>query len=238
MEKTWSTDNKILENIKKIIDENKDKEFVQNRCKKNVKREEICLTKESCWKTFVACEISSQQKSGKSSRVDEFLNSNNDVVIYERCKKLNAEQISEQLKNGKIRWPNKRGEYLIENMKMLENGEWNILLNKLKILNAEHSINEEKDVAKYLSSNFKGIGLKQSRNFIQMLGLSQYEIPIDSRVIKILKTCGVENLPSAGDLQNKKKYLCIEKEIQTACEKLKTQPCILDACFFASFETE
>ena len=47
----------------------------------------------------------------------------------------------------------------------------------------------ERAVANYIEDTFKGFGPKQSRNLLQMLGLTRYEIPIDSRLITWLNPC-------------------------------------------------
>jgi hypothetical protein len=40
----------------------------------------------------------------------------------------------------------------------------------------------ERIVARVLDEQLRGIGPKQSRNLLQELGLTRYEIPLDSRV--------------------------------------------------------
>lgn len=101
---------------------------------------------------------------------------------------------------------------------------------------------KERSVARYVRENFYQIGLKQSRNIIQMMGLSQYVTPLDSRIVSILKEYkGIEHIPDEkvalkAALQNESWYLGIEDQLNELCVKLGVKPCILDACAFVSKE--
>jgi hypothetical protein len=85
----------------------------------------------------------------------------------------------------------------------------------------------------------KGFGPKQSRNLLQWLGLTQHEIPIDSRVIKWLRGLGKSDslhLLSSTALGEAGYYCCIMDTIQALCGEAEVLPCIFDASVFASFE--
>jgi thermostable 8-oxoguanine DNA glycosylase len=121
----------------------------------------------------------------------------------------------------------------------LEQGEWRILLGQLRSLEKGGTREEEIAVVDYLigSKKFPGLGQKQSRNFIQWLGLSRYEIPLDSRVLKKMKEFGVSFVPQGLALSDKAVYLFIEDGLQQISRQLGVFPCELDACIFASFDT-
>ena len=86
-------------------------------------------------------------------------------------------------------------------------------------------------------NKYPGLGQKQSRNFIQWLGLSKYEIPIDSRTLKKLKEFGCNFVPSGSSLTDKTIYLFVQDCLIQISEKLDIYPCELDACIFSSFDT-
>lgn len=190
MKAEWIIDEEVLNNIKKVIDKNSNRKFVKERYKKNVKKIGIDLSKNTIWKVLIGCEITTQQKSGPGSFVDKFLKSNNAILTYDKCKSFDKNTIANELSKNSLRNNKRIAEFLTEIIYNLENGEWSILLEKLNNLKKEHNIEDEINVAGYLhSGKFKGLGLKQSRNFLQWLGLTEYEIPIDSRELKVLRKC-------------------------------------------------
>lgn len=79
----------------------------------------------------------------------------------------------------------------------------------------------------------KGFGPKQSRNLLQILGLTIYEIPIDSRIAKWLNTKLEFPLTvSAITLQDLNFYNFVSDAIQNLCEKSNVKPCLFDASVF------
>lgn len=239
MKAEWIIDEEVLNNIKKVIDKNSNRKFVKERYKKNVKKIGIDLSKNTIWKVLIGCEITTQQKSGPGSFVDKFLKSNNAILTYDKCKSFDKNTIANELSKNSLRNNKRIAEFLTEIIYNLENGEWSILLEKLNNLKKEHNIEDEINVAGYLhSGKFKGLGLKQSRNFLQWLGLTEYEIPIDSRELKVLRKCKCNFVPNSSALGDETTYLFLEKGIQKVCERLNIKPCILDACFFVSFDKE
>ena len=89
-----------------------------------------------------------------------------------------------------------------------------------------------------LVQNLKGIGPKQSRNLWQALGLTRYEIPIDSRIIKWLNKNGFAFILSASGLSDERYYQLVMDGIQTWCLKSDVFPCVLDASIFSSYDEE
>ena len=86
--------------------------------------------------------------------------------------------------------------------------------------------------AEMIADELKGFGPKQSRNLLQILGLSMYELPIDSRVIKWLTNFGFPIIISTKGLQDNNYYNFIMDAIQNLCEQSKVIPCLLDAAIF------
>ena len=234
MKSIWTIDNTVLENIRKVIIDNIDSKLAKERKSKNIEKKGIDLSKNNVWKILVGCEITSRQKSGENSPTDQLLKSGSKLFDFNYCKN-NHNFIIEELKKFNLRRYNTIAEWLILIIKEWELGEWDILQKKLTLLKKYHSKEDEKQVIDYLrSGKYKGLGLKQSRNFLQWLGLSIYEIPIDSRVIKVLENCGCNFVPGPNALQDDATYEYLENGLQMISEELQILPCELDACFFMS----
>ena len=100
------------------------------------------------------------------------------------------------------------------------------------------SVAEERQVATYIDETFKGFGPKQSRNLLQALGLTRYEIPIDSRLIKWLNNFGFPVDLNATALSDRGYYEFVSDGIQELCQKANKYPCIFDAAVFALADGE
>ncbi|MEY9595889.1 hypothetical protein AB7M74_011300 [Bradyrhizobium japonicum] len=89
-------------------------------------------------------------------------------------------------------------------------------------------------MARYIQDTFSGFGPKQSRNLLQSLWLTRYEIPIDSRVIDWLNE--EFQFPvrlSSEALSDINYYIFVSDGIQELCEKSGVIPCVFDAAIFA-----
>ena len=88
----------------------------------------------------------------------------------------------------------------------------------------------EREAARFLQRpRFQGLGPKQSRNVLQMLGLTRYEIPIDTRIVKRFESFG---LPIGLKLSTERDYCRVLDDIQELCEACGILPCVLDAAIF------
>ena len=146
MKAEWTIDKKVLQNIQTVIDNNIEKQFVKERIRKNVEKQDIDLSRNTIWKVLVGCEITTQQKSGAGSPVDNFLKSNNIVLFYEKCINLSTNEISNELSKNHLRNNIRIANFLKEIINNFENGEWEVLLKKLNSLIQEHTIQDEIDV--------------------------------------------------------------------------------------------
>ena len=94
----------------------------------------------------------------------------------------------------------------------------------------------EREAAEYLAETFSGLGPKQSRNLLQYLGLTRYEIPIDSRVVKWLNNNGFPVRLNAAGLTDTAYYEFVLDAVQALCKAARVYPCIFDAAVFSSFD--
>jgi hypothetical protein len=69
------------------------------------------------------------------------------------------------------------------------------------------------------------------------LGLTKYEIPIDSRITRWLNAFGFPFHLTAGALSDPHYYNLVSDGIQTMCKQSDVLPCVLDAAIFSSYDT-
>ena len=81
-----------------------------------------------------------------------------------------------------------------------------------------------------------GFGPKQARNLLQALGLTRYEIPLDSRITKWLNEFGFPMTLSSSALGDSGYYELVLDGIQELCRHSDGYPCVLDAVIFTSFD--
>ena len=236
----WKFNKADIDRWEKFINDNINNEFVLDRKERNINRKRVVLSKQKLWYVHIGCQVTTQQRSSPGSLVSTFMNSESHALIYKKC--VNAKNLElllrQEFKKANLRRSSVMAKYLTEIFDQLENGEWKILRDHLDTLKKRTTKNKERKVAQYISKTFKGLGPKQSRNYMQWLGLSRYEIPLDSRITKTMKMLGFKFVPRANALGDEIVYLLIEDGLQELSNILGIYPCILDACIFSSFDVK
>lgn len=212
--------------------------------KKNLDRDKRRITKEVFWSKMVRARLTAQVRVGIVSR---FVKISPFPLAYETVRsKRNVERFIDQVaKEHGFRFHGRIAADLDTNLARLEkNGEWKNVLrkcNRLTKLTSATDQDERKETeragANYIADTFKGFGPKQSRNLLQMLGLTRYETPIDSRVMKWLN----QYLPTHSQLDSRKlssrkRYERILDDIQELCRRAKVYPRIFDAAVFSAMD--
>lgn len=241
MEAAWKINRSTLKQWRDFVDKHKNNDFVIKRERKNIKRKDIDLSRQNIWRTLVGCQVTTVQRSGPNSNVSRFLKSSSSALNHITCKKspciekmIEIECSAAGLRRGTTIAKNLAS--IIEN---LEAGEWKVLQEHLSTLETYPTQKKERTVVHYLQSGaFPGLGPKQSRNFIQWLGLSRYEIPLDSRVLKHLRKFGCSYVPKGAALSDENVYIFMQDGLQQVAKLLGIFPCLLDACIFSSFDNE
>lgn len=113
---------------------------------------------------------------------------------------------------------------------------WATTLKKVNALALPSEARQEREVARYLQKLLHGFGPKQSRNLLQWLGLTRYEIPIDSRITRWLNDFGFPVPLTATALKDAGYSGFVLDGIQALCATSDVFPCVLDAAIFASFD--
>jgi len=240
MHASWVIDETSLSGWRYLVAENKGKDLPKRRHKKNVKREGIDLSKDELWRVLVGCQVTTQQKSGPGSSVSKFMKSKSPALCIRKCRADRSVQslVERECADAGLRRAPTIAQNLSTIFANLEGGEWRNLLAQLETLEQHTTAKKERKVVEYLlSGKYPGLGQKQSRNFIQWLGLSRYEVPLDSRVLKTLRARGASFVPSGSALTDETVYLFVQDAIQLVAKQLNIYPCELDACIFASFDS-
>ena len=235
----WSVEPEDVAKVKSFVECYRNDPFVQQRIKKNLSGPRTEVSKSEFWQAMPSCQLTTQQKSGPDSAVTRFISAQPFPLRYEWCQQqVNLASAAEAILSdfGGLRRTNRIAEELAINLKALEQGGWNTVFKSINHLRKSPSVEVERQVADFIDDNFKGFGPKQSRNLLQLLGLTRFEIPIDSRVTKWLNDNGIVFTVSAESLANRDFYHILSDGIQRLCAECGVLPCVLDAAIFTSFD--
>ena len=239
MEINWVISSNDIERVRRFVDE-MDNPFVTGRISRNVKREGVVVDKNSILKCMIMCLVTSQQRSGPDTPVSRFFRLEPFPVTFENISgdidvgdflRVTMQQ------NRLYRYINRISGFFACNFRVLQNSDWSLIDVLKKRLDSKATKKDEREIADYIDDTFKGFGPKQSRNFLQSLGLTIYEIPIDSRITNWLNDFGFPvNLSGAG-LQDRAYYHFVSDGIQHLCDEASVYPCVLDAAIFSSYDS-
>ncbi len=197
------------------------------------------VDKNSILKCMIMCLVTSQQRSGPDTPVSRFFKLEPFPVTFENISgKMDVEYLLRvaMQQNGLNRYINQITGYFAWNFRVLHDSDWTLVGILKKELDSKATRKDEREIADYIDDTFKGFGPKQSRNFLQSLGLTKYEIPIDSRITTWLNDFGFPVTLSATGLQDRAYYHFISNGIQRLCDEADIYPCVLDAAIFSSYD--
>lgn len=213
--------------------------LVQLRKRRNLAASKRSITKPAFWHALIGCLLTSQQRSGPTSPVARFMRLRPFPLAYPlswRADRAGARITRTLSEFGGIRMSTRIGTALALNLSALEDGLWSPVLTRLNGLRRGSSAAHERDVADFLADSFSGLGPKQSRNLLQALALTRYEIPIDSRITKWLNEFGFPFKLTAEGLADRHYFGVVSQGIQSLCKAAGVYPYVFDAAVFASFD--
>jgi hypothetical protein len=235
----WQVERQDVEKARSFLDRYRDDPFVQQRIRRNLSAPKSEISREGFWHAMVSCLLTTQQRSGPGSAVARFINTQPFPLSYRRCvSSVDVRAFAHQAIGdfGGLRFANRLSDQIDTNLPLLERAPWKETLDMLDGLRYGQTPRDERKVAEYIDRQFKGFGPKQSRNLLQSLGLTRYEIPIDSRVVKWLNNFGFPVRLSASALADANYYSFVSDGFQQLCIKSSIFPCVLDAAIFTSFD--
>ena len=180
----WHIGTDDIARVKELIRKRSNNAFVRRRMARNLAQLKPHVEREKFWFQMVGMRLTSVQRSGPESHVARFIRTVSFPLAYELvCGEADMEEfIGYALKTaGGIRFGETIAFQLAANLHRLEEGEWTTALQQCNRLTQPVTPTTEKEVADYIDDTFDGFGPKQSRNLLQALGLTLYEIPIDRR---------------------------------------------------------
>lgn len=233
---------------KKLYEKNKDNPDTQMRLRRNVARDADIFPAKvgpaEFWRQLVLAVISSQTNSQTANNPLEVLRAGDfDILVWDKVKSLSNEQIFELAANdlkravddahgGMRASVNKKPEFIAQNAKMMDL-VWDKLFAGISLLHkSPQHWSVERAVANSITV-FKGVGPKQARLVLHLLGLSRYVVPFDTRVIRVLKE-KIDLLGSFDDnwISSYGPYEALENVIFDLCERSGILPIIFDAVAF------
>lgn len=239
MRHEWIIDDADTQKVQSFVKEWSDDPFVRARIERNLADSKPLVTREAFWSGVYTCLLTTQQRSGPTSPVTKFLLLKPSPLRLGACenqKDLSAYATRVLSNSGGLRRTTIIGKELQANLPMLQGEAWKEVMQYLEAIRLEQTVEAERAAANVIQEKFRGFGPKQSRNMLQYLGLSRYEIPLDSRVTKWLRAFGFPIGLSAAVLGDSDYYEFVLDAVQALCRKAKVYPCLLDAAIFASFD--
>jgi len=227
--------------VRSLIERSRDTEFFRDRRVRNVAPPPPEFSRAEFWRVLLGCLLTTQQPSTKGSRVDLFLTPITFTLALDACRNEPSIRrfVLKAIKSfGGIRFPPTISRRAAENWKRLNRGLWKEAEELFELLKGQRSRERQKgdqilerEAAHWADASFAGLGPKQSRNLWQWLGLTRYEIPLDSRVTSWVN----HNLATKIDVERLGQLSYYESAldcVQAICEKAEVLPCELDAAAF------
>ncbi|MDT8858202.1 hypothetical protein RNZ50_24880 [Paracoccaceae bacterium Fryx2] len=243
MQFQWQVEQNDVARVKAFVASHADNPFVGVRVERNLAGAKPAIDRSEFWKQMVGMRMTSVQRSGPNSAVARFLRRAPFPLLYNQvASKPEAtdrrDLIASTLRaHGGIRFPDRIAEDLSKNFNKLNVDQgWDTALAKVNVLLSPAEAGAEREVARFLQNLLHGFGPKQSRNLLQSLGLTRYEIPIDSRITRWLNDFGFPVTLTATALADAGYYEFALDGIQALCFASDVFPCVLDAAIFASFD--
>ena len=224
--------------VQTILEKQRNSELVRDRYERNLKETKPDVTKEALWQTMVCMRLTTRAASGPESKIAIFQCMSPFPLAYDtlRTQQSPEEFILSALRTHEVGTHRpKIAKELAYNFKLLEGGEWQRALDQCNRLTGLKPRETEAGVADYINDTFKGFGPKQSRNVLQELGLTRYEIPIDSRVTNWLND--ELKFPfklTSTALSDRDCYRLVLDAVCKLSEECNIFPCVLDAAIFSA----
>jgi len=193
MDLIWDISDEDIQRVKQLVRRYNHHEILYLRRRVNIGGDRPAIRIERFWHALTLALLTTQQRSGPGSAVKTFLSRKPYPLAYRQCQR--ARDVKEHVANairehGGIRRVDTIAENLASNRAVLLEGEWRRAMAVLKDLETHRGYWPERKAARYFAATYKGLGPKQSRNLLQFIGLTRYEIPLDSRVAKWLNNFG------------------------------------------------
>ena len=235
MEIDWNISD---DDVKKVVDfvNQQSNELIENRIARNINFQGLLINRDTILYSLLYSLLLSNQKPESYSHIVSVFPGSRFSLQYLSIIKVSdkKEYVSELIKKYNITLAiEETPEYFAYNFDLLEATNWELLDRLIKKLCIKESKKAEREIADHIDSIFTGFGPYEARVFLQALGLTKFEMPIDSFVTDWLINFNfsVELSPTA--LQDRNYYHLVSDGIQLLCQKAKVYPCVLEAAIHA-----
>ena len=235
----WKVSREDVRHVRAFYGRHAEGVFVRNRRQALQMRSGKRVTIQEFWRAMVASLVTTQQRSGPNSPVGRFIAMRPFPLRYRVCadQKNLAKFVGSVLTaHGGVRRARTIGQECSANYTQLQEGLWAEMRPALEALRSGKSAAMEREVADFINDHFSGFGPKQSRNWLQTLALTRYEIPIDSRITRWLNEFGFPMKLSAMALADRDYYHFVLDGFQQLCAACDILPCLMDAAIFSSYD--
>jgi hypothetical protein len=239
MKLIWQVEADDITRVKEFFDLHRDNAFVKMRVATNLSDDKPPVTKALFWEVMIACLLTTQQRSGPDTPVTRFISTSPFPLRHELCVgKTDLDVFVTKVLSGfgGLRRSPTIGREAKTNWTYLEGGGWEATQEVLERVRLSPSLETERHAARFVDENFRGFGPKQSRNLLQGLGLSRFEVPIDSRITKWLNEFGFPVKLTANALTDRSYFEFVSDGFQQLAAACGIAPCVLDAAIFSSFD--
>jgi hypothetical protein len=236
----WEFTQRDIAAVRGAVEAYRDHPIVRDRYARNLAATKPAVGVDRFWKALMMSLLTTQQPSGPESAVTRLLASEPFPLSYQECSNSNdASTFATKalVLFGGIRRHGVIGKELAKNLNALESGLWSDVLNHIEQLRAPTTKDIERSVADFLQEKIVGLGPKQARNLLQALGLTRYEVPLDSRVAKWLRAIDFPVPVTAAALADRDYYCFVLDGFQRLCSEAEEFPCVVDGAVFASFDS-
>jgi hypothetical protein len=234
MKQQWQVEGQDKLKVTALVEIHKDNPFVKRRLRRNLAVDKPKVEKADFWQQMASCLLTTRNRSDADTPVGRFIRTQPFPLGHSVCleRQQDLREHAGKLLTGGIWRANVISDQLVENLDKLERRLWKDTLAALENLRLNQDWATERKTADFIADRFAGFGPKQSRNLLQCLGLTKYEIPIDVRITAWLNEFGFPVRLSPRVLADRDYYCFVLDGIQELCRACDVMPCILDAAIF------
>lgn len=230
--------------VGQLLVDRKEDQFVRERIADNVEGPAPEFDRERFWFVLLGCLMTTQQRSTTGSPVDRFLDFKKFSLTLTLCGNDVERTVRETLTAfGGIRMAPTIASRARLNHTWLEKSGWTEVQEWFQKLAAQRACPpqvshtaREREAAHFAAEHLDGIGPKQSRNLWQWLGLTRYEIPLDSRVVGWINNKLTFEV-DASKLSDDRYYEMVLDWLEEICGRAVVLPCVFDAAAFDNSNT-
>lgn len=247
MEIHWAVRPQDVRAVQELVRSTSKSTFVVERMRRNVSATVHRFSHDTFWRVMIGCLMTTQQRSGPDSAVARFLRARPFSLSLSACGNSRVEATVRRKLSafGGIRRAPTIAKEVAANHDWLESDGWSHIIEHYNTLSKQRGRSPregdwkaERVAATFIDERLEGFGPKQARNLWQWLGLSRYEIPLDSRVTKWLNANIFRLKLTPSLLGDRGYYEFVLDGVQALCRRAGVLPCVLDGAIFASFDRE